>query len=639
MQLAHIDISKLSVSPVNMRSGKKPPDLADILPSVRARGILVPLLVRQNGSPETFEIVAGRRRYFAAKAVVEETSNEAGEGRVIPCAIMEAGDDAAALEASLLENVARLDAHEVEQWATFTGLVKAGRSAEEIALVFGLTDRQVRQVLALGNLLPKIRELYRKEEIDPASIRYLTMATKAQQREWLAMVADPDCYAPGGVQLKNWLLGGQSIATGAALFDLQTYKGEIVADLFGEDGYFADANAFWEAQNAEIEARRAAYLEAGWAEVMLLDVGDYFNSWEHEKAPKRKGGKVFVQRSQRGEVIFHEGYLPRKEARRLPGGGAGGEGEKPVRPEVTGPLQTYIDLHRHAAVRAALLDHKDAAFRLLVAHAISGSHLFSVRPEPQRAGNEVVQESVETSAAETLFDARRREVLALLGFDADAPTIIGGDDQGTTTLFARLLPLADDDVLAIAAVVMGEALEAGSVVVEAVAHHIRPDMAVLYRPDAALVELVRDKEVLCAMLAEVGGEAIARANQNEKAKTLKGLIVDHLEGANGRTKAEVWLPRWMAIPPAAYTGRGGVGAVRRHTGVAALFGEEADDCVSADAFASAEEADGDVADGRADEPVAATGDGDDVAAGADDIGIAPDKAGPEAMAEADRVAA
>ena len=63
MELKHIDIARLSVSPVNMRGMKKAPDLTNILPSVRARGVLVPLIVRRNGSPETYEIVAGKRRY------------------------------------------------------------------------------------------------------------------------------------------------------------------------------------------------------------------------------------------------------------------------------------------------------------------------------------------------------------------------------------------------------------------------------------------------------------------------------------------------------------------------------------------------------------------------------------------------
>src|SRR3546814_3606345 len=66
MQLANIELGKLSVSKANMRYGSKAPDVSDILPSIRARGVLVPLLVRpgpvpsdvEGGSTATFEIVA-----------------------------------------------------------------------------------------------------------------------------------------------------------------------------------------------------------------------------------------------------------------------------------------------------------------------------------------------------------------------------------------------------------------------------------------------------------------------------------------------------------------------------------------------------------------------------------------------------
>ena len=118
MELKHIDLSFLSVSPANMRMKGKTPDLANILPSVRARGVLVPLIVRANGSSETYEIVAGKRRFHAALAVADET----GERDPLPCAVIEAGDDASALEASLIENIARLDPDEVTRWETFTRL-------------------------------------------------------------------------------------------------------------------------------------------------------------------------------------------------------------------------------------------------------------------------------------------------------------------------------------------------------------------------------------------------------------------------------------------------------------------------------------------------------------------------------------
>ena len=82
------------------------------------------------------------------------------------------------------------------------------------------------------------------------------MATKTQQRDWLKLVDDND--APTGHSLKGWLFGGQAIRTKVALFDLATYSGKIVGDLFSEDGYFANAEDFWTAQDEAIAARRDA---------------------------------------------------------------------------------------------------------------------------------------------------------------------------------------------------------------------------------------------------------------------------------------------------------------------------------------------------------------------------------------------
>jgi hypothetical protein len=70
------------------------------------------------------------------------------------------------------------------------------------------------------------------------------------------------------------------------------------------------------------------------------------------------------------------------------------------KPEVTGAMQTYLDLHRHAAVRAVMTDHPAIALRLLIAHAIAGSPLWSIKVDDQSARNEAVAESVETSAGE-----------------------------------------------------------------------------------------------------------------------------------------------------------------------------------------------------------------------------------------------
>jgi len=570
MKLDFIPLDKLSVSKANMRHGRRPPDVSDILPTVRSRGVLQPIIVRPNGGPGLFEIVAGSRRFHAAKIVADERRAAEDEAEpqdsMMPCAILDEGDDAAAIEASLIENIARLAPDEVTQWETFTKLVKEGRKVDEIAATFGLPDLAVRRVLALGNLLPRIRDLYRKEQIDAATVRHLTLASKSQQRAWLALADDEDAYLPTGHQLKAWLFGGQSIPVAHALFDVEASGLATVADLFGEERYFADADAFWTAQNEAIEAKRADYVEQGWPDAIVVPPCEHFATWEYEKAGKRKGGRVYLDVRASGEVIAHEGYISRKEARRLAKADGGEPQARPARGEVTSTLQTYIDLHRHAAVRAALTGFPGVALRLMVAHAIGGSHLWRVTPEPQTTRNDAVRESVEVSKGEADFDLARRAVLELLGFSPEEPTVTGGngDDYGVAGLFHRLLGLPDAAVMDVIAVVMGETLAAGSAAVEAAGSHIGVDMARYWQADEAFFTLLRDKEVLTRIVAEVAGEPVAAGNAGEKAKTMKRIIRDCLDGANGRPKVEGWVPRWMAFPPAAYTERGGVGTVAAH---------------------------------------------------------------------------
>ena len=75
-------------------------------------------------------------------------------------------DDAAALEASLIENTARLDPDDMARYETFARLVREGRGVEEIAATFGVSEIMVKRALALGNLLPDIRDAYRNEDIE-----------------------------------------------------------------------------------------------------------------------------------------------------------------------------------------------------------------------------------------------------------------------------------------------------------------------------------------------------------------------------------------------------------------------------------------------------------------------------------------
>lgn len=556
MELAHIPFDQLKVSPLNMRHARKAPDISDILPSIRSKGVQQPLLVRKNGSG--YEIVAGRRRYFSLKTIAKEGASV----EPVPCAVMAEGDDAAALEASLIENVARLDPDDMARYETFARLVKEGRSVEGIANTFGVTEIMVKRALALGNLLPDIREAYRNEDIDDQTIRQLTLASEAQQAEWWTLFSDPEQRAPRGWQLKQWLFGGE-IKAETALFPLENYTGEIVTDLFGEGGLFADAEQFWALQNAAIAEKREALIKAGWDDVIVLDAGDMFHTWDHLKTPKKEGGRVYVEVRTNGEVTFHEGFITRKEhdkrMRKLVAGDKADEAEHNARPELTAAAQNYVELHRHAAVRHALLGQPQLALRLTVAHMIGGSALWRTQAEPQKADKDATAESLTKSKGQVAFEAERTEILKLLGLAEHGHSVVrsNGDDYRVGTLLVILLKLSDDEVMRILTFVMAETLQAGTCVIEQLGNHLNVDMGAAWEPDDAFFDLIRDKAAINAMLKHIGGKAVADGNVSATAKLQKKIIKDFLTG-EGREKKEDWLPKYMTFPFAAYT-KGGAG--------------------------------------------------------------------------------
>lgn len=562
MDLQYIPLSNLKIATVNVRHSRKPPDVSDILPSIRARGVLQPLLVRPNG--EGFEIVAGRRRYFAASKVAEEQGVAAADV-LLPCAVTEKGDDAAAMEASLIENVARAPMDELEEFEAFARLLKQGRGVADIALTFGVTELYVKQRFALAGLHSRIKDAYRDGDIEPKDLQLLTSATRRQQKEWIAAFeqeSDPENEeaegAPRGYQLKQWLFGGERIATGAALFAIEDYKGEIITDLFGDVSCFADRDAFWALQNAAIARLRDELAAKGW-KVSVLEKGQRFQAWQHVETPMENGGNAFIEIRDTGEVEVHEGYLARDERRpRRNSGNAEGEGEeaasKVARPELTKAAGNYLVLHRHAIVRAELLARPGIALRLAVAHMIAGSPLWNVKHDPQRADKEDIAASVATCTAQAAFEAERNAILQLLDMEAGYQGTVtrgNGDPHWGAMLFARLLTLPDDVVLRVLTLAMAETLAAGSALVEAAGVVVKPDVARWWAADDTFLELVRDRVAINAMLGEVAGKAVAEANLSETAKVQRKIVHDCLTG-EGRPRSEGWVPRYMTFPAGHY---------------------------------------------------------------------------------------
>ncbi len=547
MTLQHINIDKLSVSPLNVRKqGAK--DCDDLIASIRALGVLQPLLVR--ALEDGFEVIAGQRRLNACRIIAEDCDIDP-----LPCLIMTEGDDAAAIEASLAENIERLPMDEVDQYKAFAKLIKEGREPTDIAATFGITERMVSQRLALGRLHPPILNAYRKDELHARDIRILTMASLKQQKEWWALVKDKDAYVPTGQRLKDWLFGGAHIPVANAIFDVEATTLHIVSDLFGTDAYFADSTRFWIHQNDALLKAVETYKEAGWAQVVVLDEGAYFATWDHRKTPKSDGGKVFVTRSHQGEIAFYEGYITNAEAKQRDRAKA----DPTTKPqsELTKAAQNYVDLHRHAAVRADLLGQSGIALRLIAAHLMAGSSLWRVEADPQKAAKPEIADSLEWNTGQATMEQEREDIAKLLGLDDSSPLANINAEWAPrpciSEMFATLQDLSDADVARVLTFLMADSLSAKSPLIETLGKDMQTDMRQHWTPEPLFFDLVRDKQVLNGMVGEYAGDTVAAENITETAKTQRAILSACLEGTRDPENTE-WMPAYMGFPQGTYLG-------------------------------------------------------------------------------------
>ena len=108
----NLPLNVLSESATNPRHIFEDAALKELADSIRTQGILSPLLVRPLNE-QSFEIVAGARRYRAAQMAEAET---------VPVRIVNL-TDAEALEAQLVENLIRADVHPMEEVNGFRALL------------------------------------------------------------------------------------------------------------------------------------------------------------------------------------------------------------------------------------------------------------------------------------------------------------------------------------------------------------------------------------------------------------------------------------------------------------------------------------------------------------------------------------
>jgi len=185
-----LPLDALTESPNNPRKSFDEASLNELASSIKAQGILSPLVVRPVG--QHFEIVAGARRYRAARLAELETA---------PVRIVEL-TDAQAIETSIVENLIRADVHPMEEASGFRILLDMEEpkyTIEQISARTGKTPAFIAARLKLTELVPPVVEAFYRDEIGVGHALLLAKLQPAQQEEALAACYQEQ-YASGATK-------------------------------------------------------------------------------------------------------------------------------------------------------------------------------------------------------------------------------------------------------------------------------------------------------------------------------------------------------------------------------------------------------------------------------------------------------
>ncbi len=158
-------IAQLKPSKANPRQTFREEELEDLTASVKEKGVLQPILVRRlPGDADSFEIIAGERRWRAAqRAGVHDA----------PIVVLDV-DEREALEIAIVENVQRADLNAMEEAAGYEQLQKQfSYTQEKLAEVIGKSRSHIANTVRLLRLPEPVKAYVRDGALSAGHARAL----------------------------------------------------------------------------------------------------------------------------------------------------------------------------------------------------------------------------------------------------------------------------------------------------------------------------------------------------------------------------------------------------------------------------------------------------------------------------------
>jgi ParB family chromosome partitioning protein len=159
-----VPIEHLRANPRNPRKHFSDAELAELTDSIAERGIIQPIIVRAVRGTDTFEIIAGERRWRAAQRAALHD---------VPVVVIEA-TDSEALQLAIIENVQRADLDPLEEAAGYQALIdQFGYAQDDIAKTVGKSRSHVANTLRLLKLPDAVKTLVHVGKLSAGHARML----------------------------------------------------------------------------------------------------------------------------------------------------------------------------------------------------------------------------------------------------------------------------------------------------------------------------------------------------------------------------------------------------------------------------------------------------------------------------------
>lgn len=206
-EIHEVDVATLSPNPFQPRREFSEDSLKELAESIRANGILQPILVRRTPTGG-HQIVAGERRWRAAKLLGLER---------VPAVVREISDEHAAVFA-LVENVQRSDLNPMDKASGFARLLEITKaSREDLARRLGVDRSTVANFIRLLDLAPPVQAFVSRGTLSMGHARAL-LGLAVETQTQLAELAIRDRLSVREVEARAQALkaGGAPVAAAGA---------------------------------------------------------------------------------------------------------------------------------------------------------------------------------------------------------------------------------------------------------------------------------------------------------------------------------------------------------------------------------------------------------------------------------------